>query len=42
MYKDNIHKIWSLEIFFVSQTFVKWINIIELILNNYAQLYIMF
>ena len=42
MYKDNIHKIWSPEIYFVwmvSQTFVKWINIIEFIINIYAQFY---
>ena len=42
MYKDNIHNIWSPEIYFVwmvSQTFVKWINIIELIINIYAQFY---
>ena len=40
--KDNIHKIWSLEIYFVlmvSQTFAKWINIIEFIINIYAQFY---
>ena len=38
----NIHKIWSPEIYFVwmvSQTFVKWINIIEFIINIYAQFY---
>ena len=42
MYKDNIHKIWSPEIYFVwmvSQTFVKWINIIEFIINISAQFY---
>ena len=42
MYKDIIHKIWSPEIHFVwmvSQTFVEWINIIEFIINIYAQFY---
>ena len=42
MYKDNNHKIWSPEIYFVwmvSQTFVKWINIIEFIINIFAQFY---
>ena len=42
MYKDNIHKVWSPEIYFVwmvSQTFVKWINIIEFIINISAQFY---
>ena len=42
MYKDNIHKIWSPEIYFVwmvSQTFVKWINIIEFIIDIYAEFY---
>ena len=42
MYKDNIHKIWSPGIYFVwmvSQTFVKLINIIEFIINIYAQFY---
>ena len=35
MYKDNIHKIWSPEIYFVwmvSQTYVKWVNIVEIII----------
>ena len=42
MYKDNIHKIWRPEIYFVwmvIQTFVKLINIIEFIINTYAQFY---
>ena len=42
MYKDNIHKIWSPEIYLVwmvSQTFVKWISIIEFITNIYTQFY---
>ena len=42
MNKDNIHKIWSLEIYIVwmvSQTFVKWIHIIEFIINIHAQFY---
>ena len=42
MYKDNICKIWSPEIYLVwmvSQTFFKWINIIEFIINIYAQFY---
>ena len=42
MYKDNIHKIWSPEIYFVwmaSQTLVKRVNIIESITNIYAQFY---
>ena len=42
MNKDNIHKIWSPEIYFfwvMSQTFVKWIDIIEFIINNYGQFY---
>ena len=42
MYKDYIHKIWSPEIYFVwmvSQTLVKWIHIIEFIMNIYAQFY---
>ena len=41
MCKDNI-KIWSPEIYFVwmvSQTFVKWMNIIEFIINIYVQFY---
>ena len=37
MYKDNIHNMYF--IWMVSQTFVEWINIIEFIINIYAQLY---